>query len=175
MSDLERKHGDKSEALDFAQKARKLLEQLVADDPKNDSCRRDLAQSYTSLGRLQAQTADSAIALRSFQRAVDLLESLQELDAKDSYKLGCNIALCIPMITRKTLSQSVPQEPSKGDRLRCQLYGDRAIESLRRSLKGGFLNSQILEDETDLDSLRSRTDFKTLVKESEETPTNHGK
>jgi hypothetical protein len=79
------------------------------------------------------------------------------------------------LITRKTLSQGVPQEPSKGDRLRCQLYGDRAIESLRQSFKGGFLNSQILEDETDLDSLRSRADFKTLVRDIEVTPTNDGK
>ena len=175
MSDLERTRGEESEALEFAQKARKLFEQLIADNPKNDSWRRDLAQSYTSLGRLQAQTADSATALRSFQRSVDLLESLHELNAKDSYKLACNIALCIPLISRKTLIQGVSQEPSKGDRLRCQLYGDRAIESLRRSFKGGFLNSQILEDATDLDSLRSRTDFKTLVRELDETPTSTGR
>jgi tetratricopeptide (TPR) repeat protein len=174
MSELERKRGDKSEALDFAQKARKLFEQLVSDNPNNASYRRNLAQSFTSLGRLQTQTADSALALRSFQHAVDLLESLHELNAKDSYKLACNIALCISLITRNSMSQSTPQQLSKGDRLRCQLYGDRAIESLRRSFNGGFLSSQVLEDETDLDSLRSRADFKALVKEIEEAPVHSG-
>jgi hypothetical protein len=147
---------------------------LVSDNPNNASYRRNLAQSFTSLGRLQTQTADSALALRSFQHAVDLLESLHELNAKDSYKLACNIALCISLITRNSMSQSTPQQLSKGDRLRCQLYGDRAIESLRRSFNGGFLSSQVLEDETDLDSLRSRADFKALVKEIEEAPVHSG-
>ena len=175
MSDIERRHGDKSEALDLAQKARELFEQLVADNPNDASHRRNLAQSYTSLGRLQTQAANLVTALRSFQHAIDLLESLHELNAKDSYRLACNLALCIALITRNSVSQNTPQQLGKGDRLRCQLYGDRAIESLRRSFNGGFLNARILEDETDLASLHSRADFKNLVKEIEEAPPQNGK
>ncbi len=174
IGDLERKHGDRNEALAATQKAYKIFEHLLAENPQQASYRRNLSQSFNNLGRLQAQTGDSAIALRSFQRAIDLYESLHELSAKDSYNLACNIALCIPLITRKTALQSIPQEPSKGDRLRCQLYGDRALEALRRSFKGGFLTSQILQDETDLDSLRSRADFRALLKDIEEMPTMNG-
>jgi eukaryotic-like serine/threonine-protein kinase len=174
-SDLERKHGNQTEALALAEKARKLFDRLVAENPENASYRRDLAQSYNNLGRLQSQAAEIAAPLRSFQRAVDLYESLQELDTHDSYNLACNIALCISLITRKNAAQSGPQELTKGDRLRCQIYGDRAIESLRRSFKGGFLTPQILEDDTDLDALRSRVDFKALLKEIEETPITNAK
>ena len=167
-SDLERKQGNQTEALALAEKAQKLFDRLVAEHPENASYRRGLAQSYSHLGRLRSQAAEIAAPLRSFQRAVDLLESLQELDAHDSYNLACNIALCISLITRKNTAQSGPQELTKGDRMRCQIYGDRAIESLKRSFRGGFLNPQILEDDTDLDALRNRVDFKALLKEIEE-------
>ena len=83
------------------QKATRVFEHLVAENPPNASYRRDLAHSYNTLGRLQTQGADSTIALRSFQRAIDLFESLHELNANDSYNLACNIALCIPLITEK--------------------------------------------------------------------------
>jgi eukaryotic-like serine/threonine-protein kinase len=174
-SDLERKQGNQTEALAWAEKARKLFDRLVAENPENASYRRGLAQSYNNLGRLQSQAAEIAAPLRSFQRAVDLYESLPELDAHDSYNLACNIALCISLLTRKNTAQSGPQELTKGDRLRCQIYGDRAIESLRRSFKGGFLTPQILEDDTDLDALRGRIDFKALLKEIEETPITNSK
>ena len=96
IGDLERKHGDRNEALAATQKAYKIFEHLLAENPQQASYRRNLSQSFNNLGRLQAQTGDSAIALRSFQRAIDLYESLHELSAKDSYNLACNIALCIP-------------------------------------------------------------------------------
>lgn len=169
ISDLQRNQGDKDEGLALAHKARAIFERLIAENPENPAYRRDLAHSYNILGRLQAQAADPTIALRSFQRAIDLLESFHELNANDSYHLACNIALCIPLITRKNAFQGIAPQPSKGDRLRCQLYGDRAIESLRRSFKEGFLNSQILQDDTDLDALRPRADFQALLKEVEAT------
>jgi eukaryotic-like serine/threonine-protein kinase len=175
MSDFERKQGNQTEPLALAEKARKLFDRLVAENPENASYRRGLAQSYNNLGRLQSHAAEIAAPLRSFQRAVDLYESLQELNAHDSYNLACNIALCISLITRKNTAQSGPQELTKGDHLRCQIYGDRAIESLRRSFKGGFLNPQIIEDDTDLDALRGRIDFKALLKEIEETPITNSK
>ena len=167
IGNLERKQGDQDEARVVAQKAIKIFEHLIAENPPIASYRRNLAHGYNNLGRVQAQTADLTTALRSFQRAIDLFESLHELNAKDHFDLACNIALCIPLIMRKTTAQGTSHEPSKGDRLRCQLYGNRAIESLRRSFKGGFLNSQILEDDTDLDALRPRADFKAFLNEIE--------
>ena len=175
ISDIERKHGDKLDAFAMADKARSLFAHLVAQNPDNGPYRRDLAQSYNNLGRLQSLRSDTLAALRSFQRAIDLYESLQQLSAHDSYKLACNIALSIPLITRKTATQGISQELTKGDRLRCQLYGDRALESLRRSLQGGFLNSQLLQDDTDLDAIRLRADFKAFLKEVEDTPTTNPK
>ena len=150
LSNLEHQRGEREEAFAFAQKARTLLEHLVAENPENAYYRRDLTKSHNILGRLYVQAGDPVEALRSFQRAVDLFESLQELDPQDSYNLACNVALCIPLVGVKKGVQGTAQELSKGDQLRRQLYGDRAIEVLRRAANGGFLNPQIVQGETDL-------------------------
>jgi eukaryotic-like serine/threonine-protein kinase len=170
ISDVERQRGERAEALTVAQKARGLFERLVAEHPKNVFYRRDLARSYNNLGRLQAEVGEPTEALQSFQHAVDLFESLHELEPQDSYNLACNIALCIPLIGVKKGAQGVSPELNKGDRLRRQLYGTRAIEVLRRAAHGGFLNAQTFQDNTDLNSLRARTDFQVLMKELEEKP-----
>ena len=44
------------------------------------------------------------------------------------------------------------------------------MEALRRAFKGGFLNTQILQDDDDLDAFRIRADFQALIKEVEEKP-----
>ena len=170
LSNLERQRGERTEAIALAQNARSLFERLVTESPKNSDYRRDLTKSHNNLGRLQAQAGDPVEALRSFQRAVDLFESLHKLDPQDNYNLACNVALCIPLIGMKKGSQGAPQELSKADQVRRQLYGERAIEALRRAADGGFLNAQILQNNTDLDSLRARADFQALMKAVEEAP-----
>jgi eukaryotic-like serine/threonine-protein kinase len=175
LSNLERQRGERAEALAFAQIARSLFERMVSENPKNANFLRGLTKSYNSLGRLQAQAGDSAEALRSFQRAVDLFESLHALDPHDSYNLACNVALCIPLIGVKKGVQGTAQELSKGDQLHRQLYGDRAIEALRRAAEGGGVDPQTFQDEADLDSLRTRADFQALMKEVEEKSATAGK
>ena len=71
--------------------------------------------------------------------------------------------------------QGVPQELSKADQVRRQLYAKRAIEALRRAADSGFLNAQIFQNNTDLDSLRARADFQALIKAVEEAPAVAGK
>jgi eukaryotic-like serine/threonine-protein kinase len=175
ISDLERRRGEREEAFAIAQKARTLFERLVAENPRNVTYRRDLTKSYNNLGRLQVQAGEPAEALWSFQHAVDLFESLHELDPHDSYNLACNVALCIPLIGVKKGLQGASQELSKGDRLRRQLYGDRAIEALRQAADARSLDTQTFQDDHDLDSLRSRADFQSLLKELEEKAVVTGK
>jgi len=46
---------------------------------------------------------------------------------------------------------------------------------LRRATRGGFLDSEMLQSNTDFDSIRHRPDFQALVKEVEEKPATVGK
>ena len=57
-------------------------------------------------------------------------------------------------------------EVSKGDQFRRQLYGDRAIELLRRRPRR-LPQPEILQSDTDLDAIRDRSDFQALIKDVE--------
>ncbi len=169
MSDLHRRRLEPAESLAFAEKARPLLERLVAEHPEDTISRIDLSKSYNNIARMRQQSGEPAEALRSFQRAVDLLEGLPELDARNSYNLACNLALCIPLIGAGEGSQGVqdPEALTKDQQLRRRLYGDRAIDVLRKAVRGGFLNGDVLLSDPDLAAIRGRDDFQEIVKELE--------
>ena len=170
MSDVHRHRREPVEALAFAQKARTLLERLVAEHPKDPYSRIDLAKSHNNIGRVLQATGEPVEALRSFQRAVDLYESIPDLDPRNNYNLASNHALCIPLIGTKNGSQGTLDalKLSKGDQLRRQVYSDRAVEVLRRAVGGGFPKAEILQSDTDIDSIRDRSDFQALIKDVEE-------
>ena len=169
IGDLHRRRLEPAESLAFAEKARALLERLVAEHPEDTASRVNLARSYSSIGRMHQQSGEPAEALRAFQRTVNLLEGLPELDARNSYSLACNLALCIPMIGAKQGSQGAhdPEALTKGDQLRRRLYGDRAIEVLRRAVRGGSFDAEVLQSDPDLAAIRDRDDFQAIVKEVE--------
>jgi tetratricopeptide (TPR) repeat protein len=51
---------------------------------------------------------------------------------------------------------------------RKQEYADRAMELLRKAVKAGYKNASHMKKDTDLDPLRDRADFKTLLGELEQ-------
>ncbi len=170
MSDVQRRRGDQGESLASAEKARPMLERLVAEHPGEIDSHLDLTKTYNNIGRVHQQAGETAAALRSFQRAVNLFEGLPELAARDRYNLACNLALCIPLIGAKEGTQGVldPEAVSPSDRVRRQIYGERAIEVLRKAVRGGFANNEILQSDPDLAAIRSRDDFQKIVKEIDE-------
>ena len=60
-----------------------------------------------------------------------------------------------------------PEALSKGDQLRRRLYGDRAIEVLRRAVRGGSFDAEVLQSDPDLAAIRDRDEFQAIVKEVE--------
>jgi eukaryotic-like serine/threonine-protein kinase len=172
VSDVYRRRGEQSESLASAEKARPMLERLIAEHPGEIDSHLDLAKTFNNIGRLHQQSGETAAALRSFQRAVDLFEALPELAARDRYNLACNLALCIPLIGAKEGSQGVLDSEAVGpsERIRRQIYADRAMEVLRKAVHGGFANQEILQSDPDLAAIRSRDDFQKIVKEIDEQP-----
>jgi hypothetical protein len=88
------------------------------------------------------------------------------------------VALCVSLIGSKDHTKGTARAAnvlSQGDQLRQRIYGDRAIAALRRATRGGFLDSEMLQSNPDLDSIRHRPDFQALVKEVEDKPATAGK
>ena len=170
MSDLHRGRHEPSMALASAQKAQTLLGRLVELHPQNVNLRLDLARSQNILGRTLQQAGEPVEALQSFQRAIDIYESLPELDAGNSYLLASNIALCIRLVGVKNgVADSLDASKlSKADLLRRERYASRAVELLKKAVKEGLLDFDVLQSDADLDPLRDRPDFQSLIKEGEE-------
>jgi tetratricopeptide (TPR) repeat protein len=167
MSDLHFKRREFADALGFAQKNQTVLKSLVEHHPDHVNLRLDLAQSQNLLGRILEQSGEPVEALRSFQRAIDIYESMPELDAHGRYLLACNIALSVRLVGVKNGPGDTIElaKLSKADQLRRERYGSRAIELLRRAVRDGSLDLDVLQADTDLDALRDRTDFEALVNE----------
>ena len=70
------------------------------------------------------------------------------------YDLACLLALA---------SASVKNDAELADR-----YGERAVELLRRAFAKGYTDVKHMKQDSDLDSLRTRDDYKKLLKELEE-------
>jgi non-specific serine/threonine protein kinase/serine/threonine-protein kinase len=174
MSDLHYKRRELSEALEFAQKNEALSKRLVENHPGQVSLRLDLAQSLNLLGRILQQSGEPVEALRSFQRAIDIYESMPELDARGRYLLACNIALSVRLVGVKSGSSDTidPLKLSKADQLRRQRYSSRAIELLRGTAREGTLDPDVLQSDTDLDPLRERPEFEAFVNEVRAKTTN---
>ena len=178
MSDLLHQRGERTEALIFARKANKLFERLMAKYAKNTNSALGLAQSHNLIGRMLKEDGQPVAALQSFRRAIDLYESLPDIDPQNSYNLACNLALCIPLIGTSDGSPDTagsPQELSKSDRRHRDVYGDRAIETLRSAAGSGLLDTEMLEGNPDLNSLRTRADFHSLAKQVDENRITGGK
>src|SRR6185312_5675798 len=105
IGDLHRRRLEPAESVAFAEKARTLLERLIAEHPEDTPSRIDLSKSYSTIGRVRQQSGEPTEALRSFLRAIDLLEGLSELDARNRYSLACDLAMCITLMGAKEGSQ----------------------------------------------------------------------
>ncbi len=105
----------------------------------------ELAHSLASLGRVQRMTGRPADALESFGRAVAALERWDTPPPVAIYSLACYRAL---------IAGLPPGDPAEAG---------RAMKDLRRSLAAGFGNLAKFREDTDLDSLRGRDDFRLLL------------
>ena len=166
LADLHRRRGEPAEAMAMAEKARPILEKLVENHP-DDGSRVELARTYNILGRLHRQDGQPVEALKAFRHAVDLLENLDRPVPADQFDLACNLALCVSMVGARPGTQGADDDEvvEPAEVRRRKLYGDRALEVLRKAGRGGAFTAQTLLDTDDLAAIRRRDDFRQLLDE----------
>ncbi|MGC8641940.1 MAG: protein kinase domain-containing protein [Isosphaeraceae bacterium] len=167
MSRLSNSEGDTKAAIEWSERARAILEHLVAKPPGNPVYQVDLSRCYSFLGRLRQYAGAYAKALESFQRAVDLLESCSHLNSENRYQLAVNLSHSLALIGVSPGEPPSDDESklSPGDRARRQVYGKRAVETLKEAVAGGFANPELYKTDPELDPLRARPDFQKFLQE----------
>jgi tetratricopeptide (TPR) repeat protein len=165
-----------------------LLAELVRDDPDNHSHERDRASSLYQLGRVLNDRGNTAQAERTLDEAIatwrDLLRKsptssdyryglgavlaytgrgaeasqVAEELAKLPGELGANLysAACV-------FALSAADRQTSADRLNVSRASERAMRLLEQAVDAGFNSRLTVEDDTDLDALRSRDDYKKLL------------
>jgi hypothetical protein len=72
----------------------------------------------------------------------------------------------------RPLNQARPRELSALEQAERRRYGDQAMEALRQALARGYKDRKGLQQDPDLEPLRSREDFRNLVGAEEEAQLN---
>jgi tetratricopeptide (TPR) repeat protein len=152
-------------ALERSIQARGVLERLVSGHPKDKIFVLDLARCHSLIGRLHQRRRAYLDALASFQKAVDLLESVAGLDGESSYQLAVNLSLCVSLLGASDEAPPPDDEATlnTAERLRRQVYGKRAVVALEQAFSKGLANPEPYRSDPDLDPLRDRPDFQTLL------------
>ena len=143
---------------------RKLLEQALAHheaalkaNPRNPfyrECFRNNRQALAAtLIDLADHTASAATAVQLLQIAVD--------PPKDAYRAAGFLARCVSLAEKDT---KIPEAKRKE---LARNYGDQAVAALQKAVQKGYADVVHAKSDKDLDSIRSREDFKKLVAELE--------
>jgi tetratricopeptide (TPR) repeat protein len=146
---IQRETGEPAKALESYQRALAVREHIVDANPTLLRTVADVAKSYHDIGRLQMQTGNPGAAREAFDRAAATWAKVPNPHPTDHYSIACIHAL-----------QSALTGETNADR---QKHAALAVASLNKALAAGFRGLSNLAHDSDLDSLRTRDDFKLLM------------
>jgi serine/threonine-protein kinase len=152
-----RRAGHPDGSLEFARKALDVRQGLAADldaDPQRDPF--SAAMNTTRMGDLQRGLGQPSEAARSFRKARSYYRG--KLGGADLYNLACLESLTSALAG--DVGRLTPPE-------RADVAGaaDRAVDLVRRAIVAGYRDLVTMDADTDLDPIRSRPDFQSLMRD----------
>jgi tetratricopeptide (TPR) repeat protein len=150
--------GKSEEALAACQKALAIRQRLSDAQPAVTWMREDLADSHSALGTVRRRAGQPSEAVASFRRAIALVEQLPTRSARNHYNLARYHAQLAGVAAEAGSGLTAEQGEAEAE---------RAMAALKQAYSGGFGIAHLRAD-ADLDTLRSREDFRKLLKELEE-------
>src|SRR5262249_7888789 len=79
----------------------------------------------------------------------------------DAYNAACYLSRCVPVVAKHDKLDATRRKEA------AQFYGDTAMKLLRDAVSKGYEDVALMKKDPDLDPLRRRADFRTLVAELE--------
>jgi tetratricopeptide (TPR) repeat protein len=128
-------------------------EAVLKANPGNPTYRQFYVNRLTALVQTSAGLGDSAAAKQAARRLSDLGWD----PPANAYDAACALSLCIPIVQENEKTRQ--QERDK----QAKFYGDQAMDMFREAVARGFENAAHMKQDKDLNPLRGREDFKTLL------------
>jgi tetratricopeptide (TPR) repeat protein len=181
--------GDLAAARGNLENSRDRRKDLVAREPRNVMLGRDLSMSLYRLGNLADLEKKTDEARKEYESALQIREELarisenndrrqtelmlalahagqtaRALELADRFSVGPNVdreqriflASCYAQVARAT-------PPEKAEQVQTALV--KAVDAVRTAVREGFGDRVYLETEPDLEPIRNRDDFKTILRE----------
>jgi tetratricopeptide (TPR) repeat protein len=152
---LQRRTSRHAAAIPYYGRAVKLIEHLASENPEVKTYPLELAYGHCYLGQVLREAGQQAGASDETRKALALFERIDREKSEDPYNLACVRSLCSEMV-RSDGKDAAAIEKSRH-------LADRAMEALRQAIAGGYHDVAWIEHDTDLDPLRSRDDYKSLI------------
>jgi WD40 repeat protein/thioredoxin-related protein len=138
-------------AIDLQAKVVEARRPVFEQAPDGRNNRLDLSQAYLKLGEVQRHAGRlSDAAATALERAKLWPDFFNE-----TYNVACELALCASQLGKGG-------ELTAEQRAQRQQYTDQAMEWLRKSVLQGYADPRHMKEDTDLDALRDRDDYKAV-------------
>jgi len=161
LGDVARQSGRPAEGRDHYEGAIVIRHALVQEAPHIPKYRGDLAASHRRLGLARRELGDPVGAVADARKALGLLEGLTPPQAERLFEEACCRAAISGLAGKAGPALSAAEEKAEAD---------HSMDLLRKATDLGYRDPRNYREESALDPLRDREDFKTLVAELEKTP-----
>jgi serine/threonine-protein kinase len=149
-----RQSGKPVEALTAFERAMAIYRKLVDTDPSDILFQSRLALCLGTVGGIHLEAGRPAESAASVRQAVAILERLPTLEPNNRYNLACGYATLAGIATLPGSGMT----PAEG-----RAKAERAMQWLHRAVAAGYHNVTLMQQDHDLDPLRSRDDFQALM------------
>jgi serine/threonine-protein kinase len=148
--------GHQARALVSYERARAILQKIVDANPKLTLFQTRLAMSHAFVGQVRQREGLLTEAASEFRRAVDIVARIadQQPDGYNLYNLACYLSLLSGVAGHKGSGLTAGEADS---------LGSDAVHTLRRAIAAGLRDVAFMGRDTDLNPLRSRSDFQMLL------------
>jgi serine/threonine-protein kinase len=141
-----------AEGLSLARRGAEILEPIVAQQPEKVFHRSSFSNTLRALGRAEEANGHIEAAHRAYARAAEVDHALADRYPGCRYNEACALALLVrlaPLAEREHLAA-------------------RAVATLKQAFAEGYSNLENMKLDPDLDTIRSRPEFKGLLGEIEQ-------
>ncbi len=153
---LEQHFGREKEALAAFRRGLEVARKVARDNPAVPQAQSYLFRSYSYLAHYQRELKQTEQAERNMRLAREVGERLPSDSPFDLYNLACYRALCSTSF-RQGNEKATAEEQAEQKR-----EADLAMETLRKAVAAGYQELEWIRQDSDLNVLRSRADFKAL-------------
>jgi serine/threonine-protein kinase len=139
--------GDRAGGIESCRQAIVTGQALLAASPGTPEYHRPLGRA------LNNRLATSLRQLRQFSEAIRLARARRTLwyrQPDELYNVACDLALCLPSVEAAAERDALAAE---------------TVATLKRAIAAGWINAHHTSHDPDLDALRDRQDFRTLLAE----------